>query len=158
MSSTSSNSSTFSTIASACPLINISSAVELAEIHESSVIKHAHIIAGTESSKEKLLNYFEQLQEFLEANNFHGCPYSNALAASKGADPEIVREVRDHKQFVREFFVALAYEFVELKEAKLVGENLFLLYSGATNEAQNFQAIWPVERAIGLVKELLEKY
>jgi len=149
---------TFSTIASACPLINISSAEKLAEIHESSVIKHAHILAGGEMTKEKIVNYFDELQVFLEANNFQGCPYSNALVASKGVDPDIVREVKDHKQFMREFFIALAYELVELEEAKFLGEHLFLLYSGATNEAQNFQALWPVERALEVVKQLLKRY
>jgi len=150
--------STYSTIASACPLITISSAEELAEIHESSVIKHANILAGRESSKEKIANYFNQLKVFLEANNFHGCPYSNALVASKGADQNIVREVKDHKQFVREFFISLAYELVDLEEAKLLGEHLFILYSGATNEAQNFHDLWPVERASKIVDSLLKAY
>jgi len=149
---------TFSTIASACPLINISSASELAKIHESSVIKHARIIAGSETSKEKIVSYFNELKVFLEVNNFQGCPYSNALVATKGQDPDIVREVQDHKEFLRGFFVALAYEFVGLEEAKFLGEHLFLLYSGATTEAQNFQTLWPIDRALKVVDQLLNGY
>ena len=152
------NSTTYSTIASACPLINISSAEELAQIHESSVVKHAHIIAGEESAKEKIVNYFNGLKAFLEKNNFQGCPYSNALVATKGADSNIVSEVKDHKQFVREFFISLAYDLVEIEEAKFLGEHLFLLYAGATNEAQNFQSLWPVDRSLQVVDRLLEEY
>ena len=158
MTTATSTSSTFSTIASACPLINISSADELAEIHTHSVIKHAHILAGIETSKEKITNYFVQLKVFLESNNYQGCPYSNALVASKGADPVIAKEVKDHKQFMREFFISLAYEIVEIEEAKFLGENLFLLYSGATTESQNFKEIWPVEHSLNIVKRLLESY
>jgi len=147
--------STSSTIASACPLINISSVEELAQIHEASVIKHAHIIASEDSSKEKIVHYFNELRAFLEKNKFQGCPYSNALVATKGEDPDVVREVQDHKQFVREFFISIAYEMAEIEEAKFLGEHLFLLYAGATNEAQNFQALWPVERALEIVDRLL---
>lgn len=150
------SSSDFATIASACPLIDIASAEDLAKIHEASVIKHAHILAGTDSVPEKILNYFDQLGDFLKDNQFQGCPYTNALAATHGGDPEVVREVQQHKEFIREFFIALLAEYVGSADAEPLGEQLFLLYSGATVESQNLQDLWPVKRARQIAADLLQ--
>jgi len=36
-----------------------------------------------------------------------------------------------------------------------MGETLFLLYSGATTEAQNLRATWPVDRALRCAEKLV---
>ncbi len=144
-------------VGSACPLGFAESAEDLARIHRSSVIRHAELLAGPQEAKSKIISYFLDLKTFLEDNNFKGCPYSNSVATSKAQDKAILKEVRDHKEFIREFLTALSFEVATAERAFRTGDLIFLLYSGATTESQNLQQSWPVESAIASVNDLLNE-
>ncbi len=148
--------SSTSTSAVACNLGSTETIDELRKIHRASVIRHASILADdTKAAETKIIDYFSDLKSFMENHQFRGCPYTNALSASRGKDPKIVQEVLEHKEFSREFFISISQEITSHERATLIGEYLFLLYSGATTESQNLKAIWPIQRAIGLVEQLM---
>lgn len=95
----------------------------------------------------KVAAYFDQLRNYLETNDFRGCPYSNT-AAIAGTEDSIIRKVRQHKDRIRDFFRQLAAQIsTSPARAGHLGDALFLLYSGATTEAQNLRELWPVEVA-----------
>lgn len=95
----------------------------------------------------KVSLYFDQLRSYLEANDFRGCPYSNTAAIASTED-SIIRKVRQHKDRVRDFFRQLATQMSMCSaRATVLGDALFLLYSGATTEAQNLRELWPVDVA-----------
>ena len=57
-----------------------------------------------------------------------------------------------------DFFRDLASEFAASEgRAREVGDTLFLLYSGATGEAQNLRALWPVDAALKAAMTLCER-
>ncbi len=140
-----------------CPLGITNSAEELANIHRTSVIRHAELLAGPQEAKTKIIAYFSELKTFLEENHYKGCPYSNAVASSSSRDKAILKEVRDHKEFIREFLTALCFEVATSERAARTGDLIFLLYSGATTESQNLKQSWPVESAIISVNDLLNE-
>jgi hypothetical protein len=60
-------------------------------------------------------------------------------------------------EFVADFFVTLALDIAwSHGEAERLGHQLFLLYSAATTEAKNLEAIWPIERARDIALDLCE--
>ncbi len=145
-----------STAAVACDLGTTLSAQELQELHRASVIRHANILAdNTTNAETKIIAYFNDLLSFLESHRFQGCSFSNSLVINASSDPKITKEVNDHKEFTREFFISLSSELTTPSRINHLGEHLFLLYSGATTEAQNLQDTWPVERSIEIVRQLL---
>lgn len=149
--------SDIASIGAACPLGNVNSAEDLAVIHRSSVVRHAQILAAPQQAQEKIIGYFIDLKDFFLDSHFGGCPFTNALRNSGHLDRDILKEVRDHKEFIRQFFANLAKEFCTPARAQRTGELLFLLYSGAATESQNLQQIWPVESAILAVDEILRE-
>jgi AcrR family transcriptional regulator len=95
----------------------------------------------------KVARYFDQLLEYLEANDYRGCPYSNT-AVMAAAENSIICKIQQHKGRIRDFFQQLAAQISApgLGCAHL-GDALFLLHSGATTEAQNLREPWPVKVA-----------
>lgn len=119
----------------------------LAEIHKQCEEGLLQLLQAKGEPVAKVGRYFDQLAEYLRANDFRGCPYSNTAAIAHGED-SIIGKVREHKDRVREFFRQLAMETpLAAAEARQLGDALFLLYSGATTEAQNLRELWPVEVA-----------
>lgn len=95
----------------------------------------------------KVARYFDQLLEYLKANDYRGCPYSNT-AVMAAAEDSIIQRVKQHKARIRDFFRQLATQIIEPDSGGIrLGDALFLLHSGATTEAQNVREPWPVEVA-----------
>ncbi len=126
--------------------------------HENSECNRQKLLEGPGTAIDKLDLYFSKLGEYLAASDFRGCPYSNtATVTCTGGGEALVRQVMDHKLSIRDFFRKLAMEFSGSEErAREVGDSLFLLYSGATTEAQNLRVLWPVEAAKRTARELCE--
>lgn len=117
----------------------------LESVHERSEAFRASLLEGPGAPAERLARYFEQLEQFLTASEFRGCPYTNTRAASGGECVGICARIRQHKESTRRFFRELAAQALpDPIEAVEVGDRIFLLYSGATSEAQNLREIWPV--------------
>lgn len=129
-------------------------------VHERSEAGRQTIIDAQGSAAEKVDQYFVSLEEYLTASDFRGCPYSNTSAVVEPACTGILKQVEEHKESIRDFFRQLAADLVG--EAAAVhgecvgrlGDALFVLYSGATTEAQNLKELWPAKAARCAAREL----
>lgn len=103
---------------------------------------------------EKIHRKFGDLRKYVKSSDFRGCPFS--ITASMLCSSSEVREViRDYKAASRSFWQSLALEIRrDPGEARALGDALFLLYSGATTEAQNARNAWPVDSALEAVRIL----
>ena len=120
----------------------------LKEMHQRSEKNHDEILKDSSSPTKKLRDYFEFLKSWLVENNYRGCPYTNTAVVLEGGSQEIRAEIETHKLFIRDFFIALARDFVTGNDARTLGNTWFVLYSGATTEAQNLRSAWPVDVAL----------
>ena len=120
----------------------------LESLHARSVEQHRDLLAGAQPPLEILVAYFESLKKWLLSNGFRGCPYSNTGTFLDDDAPAVRDAIESHKIFLRDFFIDLATRISPEGSARELGESIFLLYSGATTEAQNLRATWPVDRAI----------
>lgn len=131
----------------------------LEAVHEASLKNMKSILASGESPKKKIISYFEALSRWMKKTKFRGCPYTNTVMALQGGEDQLFDQVEDHKESIRGFMIDLSYEKLGKKmEAERLGTILFLLYSGATTEAQNLRQLWPVEASVIAVKDLLKNY
>jgi AcrR family transcriptional regulator len=97
--------------------------------------------------REKIARKFDGLRHFLSESSFRGCPFSNT-ASVVIQDNEVREVVRQYKENSRFFWQAVALQIVpDPAEARILGDSLFLLFSGAATEAQNSKALWPVDSA-----------
>lgn len=105
------------------------------------------LLQGPLSAQEKVLHKFTGLRKYVKTSDFRGCPFS--ITASMLCASSAVRDViRDYKASARAFWQSLALEIRrDPAAARLLGDALFLLYSGAVTEAQNARSPWPVEAA-----------
>lgn len=129
----------------------------LEETHERSEVHHQEILEADGDAREKVITYFEDLKIWLEQKKFRGCPYTNTAASLDSSSPSISCQVEEHKNSIRDFFIALAKQVTaDEQAARQLGNGLFLLYSGATTEAQNLSSPWPVDAAIESIQVLFE--
>lgn len=130
----------------------------LEEVHRRSEEGRRGILEGPGDAIEKVDRYFEVLEDFLVDSDFRGCPYSNTGAVVDEECCGIRRQIEVHKNSIRDFFRDLARGFTASGErAAEVGDALFLIFSGATVEAQNLRTLWPVRSARKLARELCER-
>jgi AcrR family transcriptional regulator len=129
----------------------------LSNMHERSEKNHEAIHQSKDSAEKKLRDYFTYLKEWLTKNDFRGCPFTNTAAVLTRDNVEIRAEIEKHKIFIRDFFIDLAREYAVGAQGKNLGNTWFVLYSGATTEAQNLRATWPVDSALGAAIDLCPK-
>ena len=130
----------------------------LKSIHDHSETARQELLESEASASEKLARYFDQLEKFMTSSQFRGCPYSNTGAVSDSNCSGILDQIEAHKTSIRNFFRSLcAQQFSSQGKAELIGDRIFLLYSGATNEAQNLKLIWPVHVARDAALEWLNE-
>jgi AcrR family transcriptional regulator len=132
-------------------------------VHERSEVRCQAILEAPGKASEKIDQYFADLERYLKASDFRGCPYSNTTAVVESGCSGILKQVEVHKDSTREFFRALAADLTADLDASgfdsdqcvgRLGDALFVLYSGATTESQNLRELWPVEAARCAVAEL----
>jgi AcrR family transcriptional regulator len=128
----------------------------LQEMHDRSSAYHTGLLSSGLPPREMAAAYFTRLADFLTAGDFRGCPYSNTGAVSDENCCGIVRLIRLHKESTRGFFRQIAGRAIQdPARVQAIGDRLFVLYSGATAEAQNLKSLWPVEVARDAAIELL---
>ncbi len=115
-------------------------------LHQRSVDYHRALLESAEAPASLLRGYFDSLGKWLLENDFRGCPYTSTATFVRDDEPVVRDVVKTHKIFIRDFFIELAGR-IRPGGARDLGELFFLLYSGATIEAQNLRATWPIERA-----------
>ena len=106
----------------------------------------------------KVARRFDELKKHLAACGYRGCPFS-ITASMINPGSEVRQVIADYKASAREFWQQLAAELTGGgKGARLLGDGLFLLFSGAVTEAQNAGEAWPVRSAKSLALELCESH
>jgi hypothetical protein len=126
-------------------------------MHDRSEIFRAELLSANGTPAEKLARYFDQLESYMENSQFRGCPYSNTSAVSDEQCCGIIEQIRSHKESIRRFFRSLAaLQFSDPDTAAAMGDRIFVLYSGATGEAQNLKAMWPVHTARAAALEIFK--
>jgi AcrR family transcriptional regulator len=130
----------------------------LVSLHQHSEARHAEILQSEGDPVDKVRDYFDHLADWMRESGYAGCPFTRTVnSLGTGESPEIRHEVKQHKEFVADFFVTLARDIAwNQGEAERLGHQLFLLYSAATTEAKNLEAVWPIERAREIALELSE--
>lgn len=127
-------------------------------MHEASEGARAAILRSSEEAVVKIDQYFTDLERFLEERQFRGCPFTNTSSITEACCEPIRKKIEEHKISIRDFFRDLARQFTATdSRAKEIGDEFFLLYSGATMEAQNLRAIWPVRAARRAARERCEQ-
>lgn len=129
----------------------------LESLHESSVEHHRSLLDSRKKADRILREYFEALKDWLVENDFRGCPFSNTSTFLTGNAPNVRNAIETHKIFLRDFFIDLATRISPKGSARELGESFFLLYSGATTEAQNLRATWPVDRAMHCLSSRIDR-
>ena len=128
----------------------------LKALHASSVEHHRSLLDREHNPVQIIHEYFDALKSWLTENDFRGCPYSNTGTFLTDDAPEVRDAIKTHKIFIRDFFIDLASRSYP-DQGQDLGECLFLLYSGATTEAQNLRATWPIDRAAEAAKGLITR-
>lgn len=130
----------------------------LLSMHDRSEAYRQDVVNSDEPSLDKVVNYFQGLRDYLRSNEFRGCPFTNTAAVCTDEESSLCRHIEDHKLGIRDFFRDLAAEFTATgARAREIGDALFVLYSGATMEAQNLKAMWPVDAALQAAREICER-
>ena len=127
-------------------------------MHDASEGARADILNSKEDPADKIDQYFTDLERFLEERQFRGCPFTNTSSITEACCDPIRIAIEDHKISIRDFFRALVRQLPATdSRAEEIGDEFFLLYSGATMEAQNLRAIWPVRAARRAARERCEQ-
>ena len=119
-------------------------------VHEQWETRRREILESGGAPVAKVADFFDNLAKLLQESHFRGCPYSNTAVVVPGEQTCLSRAVETHKMSLRNFFRDLAGQVspeAPRTGVELAGDTLFLLYSGATTEAQNLRTTWPVEVA-----------
>lgn len=119
----------------------------LGETHDQSEERHEARLASGKNPLSLVEEQFQDLKPWMRNNGFRGCPYTNTAAGLPEDSPLIQEKVDQHKLYLRDFFIELAQRITSGKAARQLGTTLFLLYSGATTEAQNLKSTWPIDAA-----------
>jgi|MDTC01.2.fsa_nt_gb AcrR family transcriptional regulator len=126
--------------------------------YERSQAQHDAILRAPGNACDKVVDYFLSLKDWMVSKDFRGCPFTNTIFSMGKEAPSISDQVDRHRRSIQNFFVALAGEIVSSSaEAYQLGTSFFLLYSGATTEAQNLRAQWPIDAAVGSVRSLINR-
>jgi len=130
----------------------------LVSLHQHSESRHREILESTVEPIEKVRDYFDHLSEWMRESGFAGCPFTRTVnSLGTGDSPELRNEVKQHREFVADFFISLAREIAwNDKETERLGQQLFLLSSAATIESKNLESLWPLDRAREIALETCE--
>lgn len=128
----------------------------LSETHTNSKAYHDAFLDKPGDPIKKVKEYFLSLKDWMQDNQFSGCPYSNTVANDTGNTASIREQVTIHKTFQRDFFRDLVRDLCSPSESRQLGTALLILYSGATTEARNHEASWPIEEAAESAVRLCE--
>lgn len=95
------------------------------------------ITQDAETPREKLLAFFQALQEYVATPECYGCPFLNVATEYPQADYAGHQVALEHKQTVRARFRELAKE-AGAKKPDVLADQLFLLMDGAYMAARMF--------------------
>ena len=115
----------------------------LKEEKESSEENNTAILKSYTSASDCIKIKYSQLESHLKENQFRGCPFSNTKVMTPDSQ-DISKFIITYKNGSLGFWSAVARR----ANKEDLGGPLFLLYSGATSEAQNLESCSPLQIAL----------
>ncbi|OJX48156.1 MAG: hypothetical protein BGO78_12855 [Chloroflexi bacterium 44-23] len=110
---------------------------------------------GALSAQQKLLAFFQGLQEYVTTPACYGCPFLNIVAEYPQNDYPGHQIAQDHKLAVRERFWLLAKE-AGAKDASALADQLILLMDGAYMASRMFGSVNPAVRLAEAARVLID--
>ena len=107
------------------------------------------------TAREKLLAFFESLQDYVTTPACYGCPFLNVATEYPEADYPGHQVALEHKQLVRERFRQLAKE-AGAKKPNVLADQLFLLMDGAYMASRMFGAKNPAAHLASAARILID--
>jgi AcrR family transcriptional regulator len=107
------------------------------------------------TSREKLLAFFESLQEYVTTPACYGCPFLNVATEYPETDHPGHQVAIEHKQSVRAKFRQLAKE-AGAKKPDVLADQLFLLMDGAYMASRMFGAKNPAAHLAKAAQVLID--
>lgn len=113
------------------------------------------ITKGAAAPREKLLAFFESLQEYVTTPTCYGCPFLNVATEYPEPDYPGHQVAIEHKQSVRSRFRQLAKE-AGAKRPDILADQLFLLMDGAYMASRMFGAKNPAVQVAEAAQILID--
>ena len=113
------------------------------------------ITKDSATPREKLLAFFQALQDYVTTPACYGCPFLNVATEYPETDYPGHQVALEHKQTVRERFRKLAKEAGATKP-DILADQLFLLMDGAYMASRMFGAKNPAAHLVQAVEVLLD--
>jgi AcrR family transcriptional regulator len=113
------------------------------------------ITKEAETSRDKLLVFFEALQEYVTTPVCYGCPFLNVATEYPAADHPGHRVAMEHKRSVRERFRQLAKQ-AGARKPDLLADQLFLLMDGAYMASRMFGPDNPAAQVASAARSLID--
>ncbi|HET8669130.1 MAG TPA: TetR/AcrR family transcriptional regulator [Candidatus Saccharimonadales bacterium] len=107
------------------------------------------------TAREKLLAFFEALQNYVKTPACHGCPFINVATEYPETDHPGHQVALEHKQSVRARFRQLAKE-AGAQNPEALADQLFLLMDGAYVAARMFGTKNPASHLASAAKTLID--
>lgn len=115
------------------------------------------IVKDAVTPRDKLLAFFESLQEYVNTPACYGCPFLNVATEYPEVDHPGHQVALEHKQSVRAKFRALAKE-AGAREPNVLADQLFLLMDGAYMASRMFGAKNPASHLASAAKILIDAH
>jgi len=116
-----------------------------------SLTANEELLAQGFSSAEVIRAKYDRLEKHLLKYDFRGCPFSNTKVMAPDSE-EIATIIKEYKRSSLAFWIKLA---TQAGKNEITGTSLFLLFSGATSEAQNSQELDLIKQAEAASLELM---
>jgi AcrR family transcriptional regulator len=130
--------------------------------HDLTLLKDA--IRRENTPEIRYLAVIAQVRQLLLASKYRGCRYFNVIAELQASDNNPL--VKEARHYVEEFRELIRDVVLELKaagkrykglDADRVTDAYYLLVNGAIMGSQEYQDVWPIDRAIQEIKNLIRK-
>ena len=102
------------------------------------------ILDSSEDAEVRIKKKYNQLELHLLIHDYRGCPFSNTKVMVPESE-EITDLIVSYKKSAQLFWEQIA---IDANMDEMMGSALFLLYSGATSEAQNISNLSPLNSAV----------
>ena len=118
---------------------------------------HQELLSSGKPMRDIVDIYFGELESFMTEFGFRGCPFTNTARAIKNkSEPQIEKRIKEHKGEIRRFFLEVCER--ASFQSEVVGEALFLIYSGATTESANIHNLKPITAGRAAALSLFDLY
>jgi len=111
-------------------------------------------ISNGETAIDRVCNLFENIRYNAKASNFNGCPFLNIASEINEYESKIRLVVTKHKS---RLMWLIEEELKDFKDAEMLSEMIYVIYEGANIAVKNYRDEWPIDRAIKVTRELLER-